>query len=239
MNTTYLFLELRRSLRSPRFMIFTVGFPVIFYLLFSSMYANSDPDAKTVLMAGMAGFGGLTACVSTGTRIAVERSLGWQRQLRLTPLSPSGYMIAKAICGMVVALGPILLVDVIGLATGVSLNPAQWLQVVLGTWVALIPFAVLGVLIGQVATGDSVQAIGSATFMLLSIGGGLWFPPEQMPGWLRDIAHVLPSYWYGGIGRDVVMHDIDAGTTVLVLVAWTVGLGLVVMRRFRADTARV
>ncbi|OLR94331.1 ABC transporter permease [Actinokineospora bangkokensis] len=237
MNARYLALELRRTARAPRFLIFTVGFPVVFYLLFSSVYGGSA-DGKAVLMVGMAAFGGMTAAVSTGTRIAAERAAGWQRQLLLTPLSGTGYLLAKAMTAMVVALGPILLVGAVGAATGVHLPATGWLQALGGTWVALLPFAVLGVLIGQVATADSVQAIGSATFLLLSLGGGLWFPPEQMPAWLRGAVHVLPSYWYGGIGRDVVLHDLRPGQAVAVLAAWTAGLGLVVARRFRADGAR-
>jgi ABC-2 type transport system permease protein len=241
-NTKYLALETSRIIRAPRFLIFTVGFPVVFYLLFSSIYANQagDPGAmRAAVMVGMAAFGGLTAAVSTGSRIAVERGTGWQRQLRLTPLSGSAYLVTKAMVGMLVALGPLVLVCAIGFATGARLDPAGWVQVVAGTWLGLIPFAVLGVLIGQLATPDSVQAIGSATFMLLSIGGGLWFPPELMPSWLNTLAHVLPSFWYGGIGRDAVLHQGVTMRTVLVLGVWTVALALVAARRFRADTARV
>jgi ABC-2 type transport system permease protein len=244
MNAKYLALEIRRVVRAPRFLIFTVGFPVVFYLLFSSIYGGQGSAAdqtatKAWLMAGMAAFGALTAAVSTGTRIAVERGAGWQRQLRLTPLSGGAYLVTKALVGMVVAIGPLLLVCLIGAATGVRLDAAGWGQLVLGTWVGLLPFAVLGVLIGQLATPDSVQAIGSATFMLLSIGGGLWFPPQVMPDWLSRLAHVLPSFWYGGIGRDAVSGQGVTTQTVLVLGVWTVVLALVAARRFRADTARV
>lgn len=242
MSIRYLALETSRIVRAPRFLIFTVGFPVVFYLLFSSIYSNQGSDTgplRAGLMVGMAAFAGLTAAVSTGTRIAVERGTGWQRQLRLTPLSGSAYLVTKAMVGMLVAIGPLVLVCAIGAATGVTLEPDGWVQVVGGTWLGLIPFAVLGVLIGQLATPDSVQAIASATFMLLSVGGGLWFPPELMPSWLATLAHVLPSYWYGGIGRDAVLNQGVSMQTVLVLGAWTAVLALAAARRFRADTARV
>jgi ABC-2 type transport system permease protein len=238
MNLRYLVIETRRVVRSPRFLITTVGMPVAFYLLFSSMGGKGDPTAKAVMMAGMAGFGGLTAAVSTGARIAAERAAGWQRQLRLTPLPPSAYLVAKALLGMLVALGPMLLVYGIGVATGVHLDAGEWALLVVGTWLALTPLAVLGVLVGQIATPDSVQAIGGATFMLLSLGGGLWFPPDAMPAWLQQIAHALPSYWMGGIGRDVVQHHAFQQKAIWVLLAWTVGLGIGVARRFRAQTAR-
>ncbi|GDY31393.1 ABC transporter permease [Gandjariella thermophila] len=244
MNIKYLALETRRVIRAPRFLIFTVGFPVVFYLLFSNLYGNQGGAAEQAatrawIMAGMAAFGALTAAVSTGTRIATERGAGWQRQLRLTPLSGGAYLVTKALVGMLVSVGPLLLVCAVGAATGVRLDAAAWAQLVIGTWLGLLPFAVLGVLIGQLSTPDSVQPIGSATFMLLSIGGGLWFPPELMPTWLNRLAHVLPSFWYGGIGRDAVGHQGVTMQTVLVLGVWTVGLALVAARRYRADTARV
>jgi ABC-2 type transport system permease protein len=240
-NVKYFVLELKRVVRAPRFLIFTVGFPVVFYLVFSSIYSKGQDvgAVKAAVMVGMAAFGGLTAAVSTGTRIAVERGSGWQRQLRLTPLPGSQYLVAKALLGMVVGLGPLLLVCLIGGLTGASVTGAGWAQIVLGTWVALLPFAVLGVLIGQFASADSVQVIGSATFMLLSLAGGLWFPPDMMPSWLSNLAHVLPSFWYGGIGRGVLSGSLDVTRTALVLAAWTVGLAVVSARRFRADTARV
>ncbi|KAA2266051.1 ABC transporter permease [Solihabitans fulvus] len=241
MNVKYLALEIKRVVRNPRFLIFTVGLPVVFYFLFSSINAQgNDADrVRVVVMVGMAAFGGLTAAVSSGTRIAVERGAGWQRQLRLTPMSGGAYLVTKALVGMIVGLGPLLLVCLIGGLTGVHLTAAEWLQVTAGTWIGLLPLAILGVLVGQLATPDSVQAIGSGVFLLLSMFGGLWFPPAAMPSWLANIAHVVPSFWYGGIGRGVVFHDLNVGTTVLVLGAWTVGLAALAARRFRADTARV
>jgi ABC-2 type transport system permease protein len=38
-------------------------------------------------LVGLTAFGTMNTVLSTGTRIAGERSVGWNRQLRLTPLS--------------------------------------------------------------------------------------------------------------------------------------------------------
>ena len=40
-------------------------------------------------MVSMAGFGAMIAAIAGGARIAAERSVGWNRQLRLTPLAPA------------------------------------------------------------------------------------------------------------------------------------------------------
>ena len=38
-------------------------------------------------MVGLTAFGTMNAVLSTGARIAGERAVGWNRQLRITPLS--------------------------------------------------------------------------------------------------------------------------------------------------------
>ena len=39
-------------------------------------------------MVSMGLFGSMSAAIGSGGTIAVERGLGWNRQLRLTPLQP-------------------------------------------------------------------------------------------------------------------------------------------------------
>ena len=46
-------------------------------------------------MAGMAAVGTMIAVLSSGARIAAERSAGWTRQLRITPLTAGDYFGAK------------------------------------------------------------------------------------------------------------------------------------------------
>ena len=43
----------------------------------------------------MIAFGAMTAVIAGGARIAAERSVGWNRQLRITPLAPARYFRAK------------------------------------------------------------------------------------------------------------------------------------------------
>jgi ABC-2 type transport system permease protein len=174
--------------------------------------------------------------------VSLERSVGWQRQLRLTPLSGPGYLVAKGITGMMLAIPAVVLVPIIGVVVeGVSLDPAGWLRVVLGTWLAVIPFALLGLLIGQIGTPETMQPIMSIVMMVMSLIGGIFIPIDTMPDWLLNVAHVLPSYWLGQIGRGAVTADLatSLGKAVLVLALWTVGLGFAVVRRYQRDSARV
>lgn len=242
MSLGYLVLEVRRSFRNTRFLIFSIAFPILLFLLYVSIFTNGDQVAVGVLMISMTAFGALSAALSAGGRVALERSVGWQRQLRLTPLSGPGYLATKGITGMLIALPAVVLVPLVGaVAEGVSLDWAGWLRVTIGIWLAAIPFALMGLLIGQIGTPDTMQPIMSLTMMVMSLIGGIFIPIDSMPGWLTDIARVLPSYWLGQVGRGAVTTDlsVDLGQAVLVLAIWTAVLGVAVVRRYRRDSARV
>ena len=242
MSVTYLLLEVRRATRNGRFLIFSILFPVLLFLLYVGIFANGDEAVVGILMVNMTAFGALSAALFAGGRVALERSLGWQRQLRLTPLSGSGYLAAKGITGMMLAVPAVVLVPLIGgIAEGVSLDAGGWLRVTIGIWLAVIPFALIGLLIGQVGTPDSMQPIMSITMMTMSLLGGIFIPIDSMPDWLMKVSHLLPSYWLGQVGRGAVTTDlsVDLGQAVLVLAAWTVVLGVAVVRRYRRDSARV
>lgn len=242
MSFGYLILEVRRAVRNRRFLIFSVAFPVVLFLLYVSIFTGGDKTGIGVLMVSMTAFGALSASMFAGGRVSLERSLGWQRQLRLTPLSGAGYLLAKGITGMLLALPAVVLVPVVGVVLeGVSLDAAGWLRVTLGIWLAVIPFALFGLLIGQSGTPDSVQQITSLTMLVMSLVGGIIIPIDTMPHWLLNIAHVLPSYWLGQVGRGAVTTDlsVNLGEAVLVLAIWTAVLGVAVVRRYRRDSARV
>lgn len=242
MSFGYLAVEVRRVLRSTRFLVFSVVFPVLLFLLYVAIFAGDDTAAVGVLMVNMTAFGALSATLFAGGRFAVERAAGWQRQLRLTPLSGSGYLAAKGVTAMLLALPAVVLVPLIGaVVEGVSLDAAGWVRVTVGVWLAVVPFALIGLLIGQLGTPDSIQPIMSLTMMVMSLLGGIFIPVDSMPGWLLDVARILPSYWLGQVGRGAVTTElsVDLGKAALVLALWTVAVGFGVARRYRRDSARV
>lgn len=242
MSMTYLLLEVRRGMRNGRFLIFSIAFPVLLFLLYVGIFADGNKEVIGVLMVNMTAFGALTAAMFAGGRVALERALGWQRQLRLTPLSGPGYLVGKGITAMMLAIPAVVIVPVIGaVAEGVSLDAGGWLRVTLGIWLAAIPFALIGLFIGQVSTPESMQPIMSITMMTMSMLGGVFILIDSMPDWLSKIAHILPSYWLGQVGRGAVTTtlSVNLGQAVLVLAGWTLVLGVAVTRRYRRDSARV
>jgi ABC-2 type transport system permease protein len=241
-NATYLRMEIRRLLRNRRVLIFSMLMPAILILVFGST-ATGDLDgvsAKAYLMVSMGLFGSMSAAIGSGGSIAVERGLGWNRQLRLTPLNPGKYVLSKVILSLLMALPPLAIAYLLGgLALDVRLPAGTWLLVGLGSWLGALPFAALGVVIGYIARPDSVQQVSGLLYMLLAAFGGLWIPVEVMPHLMRSIAEFTPAYWVGQVARSPLFHHGQLSMhAVVVLLGWAAGLGLVALRRYQADTAR-
>src|SRR5215469_12692338 len=113
--TAYFSLELRRALHDRRYLALVVGWPVAAYLLFSTVFGSAADRAEGLaphveIMVAMAAFGAMGAVLmATGPRLATERQSGWERQLRLTPLSVPGAMLARVGAAMVLTLPAICL----------------------------------------------------------------------------------------------------------------------------------
>src|SRR3954447_26518270 len=131
---SYTRFELLRTFRSRRFFVFSLGFPLILYFVIAgpnrhdANFGGSGIPAPLYLMVGLAAFGTMSAMLSTGARIANERALGWNRQLRITPLTPRAYFRGKVLTGYAMAFASLALLYAAGLALGVSLPVADWVR---------------------------------------------------------------------------------------------------------------
>ena len=90
-------------------MILALGFPLVLYFLIAAPnrheqnLGGSGISAPLYLMVGLVAFGTMNAVLGSGARIAAERATGWNRQLRLTPLSPRTYFRTKVLTGYMLA----------------------------------------------------------------------------------------------------------------------------------------
>ncbi|MDT8916101.1 ABC transporter permease [Amycolatopsis sp. PS_44_ISF1] len=243
MNFVHLRLEILRIIRSPQFALFTIAVPLGMFLLFDSLFGDgTGPDGirtGVTTMIDMGAYGAMSGALFTGTRVATERTDGWQRQLRLTPMRGPGYLVVKLAAALAMALPVVLVVFVAGALGGVDLTAAQWLLCGLALWLGALPFAVLGLLLGLFGQGDTVGAMTGALMLPLGVFGGLWMPLSIMPAWMSAVAHFFPTFWLGRVATLPVSHGSGFGLAVVVLAAWLVAPAVVVVRRFRLDTAKV
>jgi ABC-2 type transport system permease protein len=245
---TYARFELLRTFRNGRFFIFSLVFPLIMYFLIAGPNKNVHNLGQTDGFAGyfaplyymvsLAAWGGMTAVIAGGARIAAERSVGWNRQLRLTPLSTRNYFRTKVATGYVMALVSLALLYLSGVMLGVRLPADKWLQMTGLILVALIPFAAIGIFMGHVLTVDSMgPALGGVTAVLAFLGG-TWFPITG-GGFFRVLAECLPSYWLVQAGRVGLGGQVWDGKAWLCIVVWTAVFAFLAMKAYQRDTKRV
>lgn len=246
MNLKYVRYELLRLTRNKRFFIFSLGFPLALYLTIAGSNKKQMIDLGTFsitfplyYMVSMAGYGAMIAAISGGARIAAERSVGWNRQLRLTPLRPRVYFRVKVLTAYLMALVSIALLYIAGISYGVRIDPfSRWLGMTALILVGLLPFIALGVLAGHLLTVDSMGPAlggGSAFFGFL---GGQWFPlPDH--GVLHYIGEAIPSYWLTQASHVGIGGNAWGALGWTVVAAWTVVAGALAIWAYRRDTARV
>ncbi len=234
--------EIVHAWRNVRLLIFTLLLPI---LLFSAFSAASEGDTIGALdvapyiMISMASFGAMNAVLGTAGRISVERSIGWNRQLRLTALSGPQYVIGKVAIGFTLAILPIVAVFADARATrGVSLSAGTYLGAGASILLGLIPLGGFAIWLGYLVRPESMQAVTGGVFSLLALAGGIWVPVENFPDWLADIVKLLPMYWSAQAGRAVLEGGWIGPRGLVTLAIWAVVLGGIGGRAYLRDQLR-
>jgi ABC-2 type transport system permease protein len=239
--STYTRYEVLRTVRNTRFFLFSLVFPLILFLLVAGPNRHAQLGGisfPVYYMSGMAAWGTMAAVIAGGARIAAERSVGWNRQLRLTPLTTRAYIGTKVLTGYVMALASIVLLYVAGTSVGVRLSLARWVTMTALILLGLVPFAAMGIALGHTLTIESMgPAMGGIT-SLLALLGGAWGPIGET-GLVHGAVQFLPSYWLVQAAKSAVNGGAWPLRGWLVMAAWTVGLTVLAMRAFRRDTERV
>jgi ABC-2 type transport system permease protein len=243
-NATLLFLELRRMLRNRRTVIFSLVMPVAFYFMFGTGQKYSDRSAghgnvAGFIMISMALYGAMLSTTGGGAMVAVERSQGWSRQLRLTPLTAPAYIAVKVLVAMVLGAIAVLVTYAAGASSSAHMDGPVWVETAVLAWVGSLVFAAFGVFMGYLLPSENVMQILGPVLALFAFLGGLFVPLDQLGSTFRTIATYTPMY-----GLNQIVHAPLTGTSpgmaaVVNVLVWLAIFAAGAVWRFRRDTARV
>lgn len=230
-SRTFFFTEIKRQLRNPYTLSFTLGMPLVLYLMFG---VNTDAAELSVghgnvsfyVMASMAAFGAATAMSSMCSLAASEVGQGWGRQIALTPLSMLGYALTKLLTAVCFSALSVSAVFVLGAFTGAEADDL-WRWFAVGGLILLLScmFGLFGLGVGLAFNPDSAAALASISITFFSFFGNLFMP---LSGTMLDIAHFTPLYGYAALARWPITEGalVSGGSdplwvVVLNIVAWT------------------
>jgi ABC-2 type transport system permease protein len=248
-NLTLLGIELKRRLANRRTLVFTLALPIVLYVVIGVPQLNTPlgdtPVAQggvsvaAYIMVSMAVYGSMFSSAAAGGAVAIERAMGWSRQLRLTPLNPIANIATKIIAGLMLGLISVVGAFLAGAISGVQLEWQQWLACGLIAWLTSVIFTALGLLLGYLVPSDNVMQFLGPILGFLAIFGGLFVPLSNFPVIMQDIGVWLPVYGVGELSRAPLTGSgfdlLGLGNVILWLVIFSVGAALA----FRRDTKRV
>jgi len=242
-NLTVLGIELRRMLRNRRTIIFTLVLPAALLLSFGGQKGWDDRSGSgnvaAYILISMALYGAALTAAAGGSMVALERSLGWSRQLRLTPLKPVVYILIKALVALVMGGLAIAAVNVVGVLQGKAVMPTHvWIVTPFLTLACTLTFAALGVFIGYVVPGENAMQILGPGLALMSFLGGVFIPLDQYSNVVRHIAYWTPMFGPSEIARSLLTHELP-WYAVVNAVGWFAIFVLGAAWRMSKDTARV
>ena len=242
--------------RNPASAFFTFAFPLMFLVIFTSIFGGDQVelqrfllDTATYYVGAMAAFGVVSACF---TNIAItttfNRDAGILKRLRGTPLPPGSYMMARVLHATVV--GAILVVLTLAFGNLVYDSPlpsaGHLAEFVAAFLVGALAFAALALaLTALIPNAEAAPPVVNAVILPLLFLSGIFIPlDDESPAWMKVVGDVFPVKHFAEAMRAGFLGDVTMVTPagpvrpfvfdwwdVAIVAAWGV-VGLVLAARF-------
>lgn len=188
--------------RDPAATFFTVALPVIFMVLFISLFgddtevvAGREIDIATFYVPGIMVLSLVSATfVNLAINLTTYRERGTLKRLRGTPLPAWVFIGGRIIAAVVIVIAMLIAVVVVGLLYGVDLPPARaWVGLLLALVVGTAAFSCLGIaLTAIIPTENAAPAIANALVLPLYFISGVFIPITQAPEWVARAGEIFP-----------------------------------------------
>jgi ABC-2 type transport system permease protein len=217
--------------------------PLGFYLMFGlayGKYAAGDGNTNAVTLAMMGIYGAAMTAMAPAYALPKERMSGWNRQLRLTPLRPLVYVLAKVVAAVVSALTCLVVLYAVALALGQAKMPlSAWFGTLGIAWAGALGFAAVGLFVGLIMNKGEPAAVIVPLMLACSFLSGAFQIPVTGPVW-DTVSSIVPM---GGLvkwsqslfGSEVATTDWKVWVNA---VGWTLVGTVIAAVAYAKDTKR-
>jgi ABC-2 type transport system permease protein len=240
--------DLRAFLRNGQSRFFTLALPVLFLVIFASVFGGSSHTVKVSggriptsvsYVPGIMTLGIIAAAfINLVISVTAQRETGVLKRRRATPVPASAIIAGRALTAVVTGLWITVVLLVIGWAAyGANVPartaPALAVTVVIGT----VSFCCLGYALASfIHNEDAAQPITQALVLPLYFISGVFVAISVLPHWLVDVASVFPvRHLAAALLVAYNPHTRGsgfAGVDLLIVAAWGVGGLIIALRRF-------
>jgi ABC-2 type transport system permease protein len=208
--------DLLAVLRNRQSRFFTLILPILFLVIFVSVFGNnkvgpSNVKASTYYVPGISALAVIAGSfVNLVISITAQRESGVLKRRRATPV-PAWVLIAgRTLTAVVVSVTVMLVVLLIGrFAYGVRLPASTIPGVAVAAVVGSITFCCLAYALTTVIhSADAAQPMVQAIMLPLYFISGVFIPNVNLPSWLRHVAELFPVQHLA----DALHHAFDPAT---------------------------
>ncbi|MGA8044747.1 MAG: ABC transporter permease [Dermatophilaceae bacterium] len=193
--------ELVSLLRQPLTMILSVGFPLVFFVLLSTLIGNAVVDESTgvrlvqFLAPALASFGVIMATFSfLASGLSDARATGVLKRQTGTPLPRWALIGGRIGAAVILGLLSVSLILVVGVvAYDLQLFGRSFATVVVTLLVSSFTFAALGIALALLLSRPPIViAVTNGIAIVLAFISGVFIVSGTTPAWMDSVAWVFP-----------------------------------------------
>ena len=188
-------------LRNPVWLIVGIVQPLFYLVLFapllkSALHTTSNADAYRIFVPGLLVLLAMFGPLFTGFALIAELRAGVIERSRVTPVSRLALLLGRSLRDVVSLLVQAILLTVVALAFGLSVNLGDvLLAYLLLALIALMLSAVSYATALKLKSEDALAPLLNTVVQPVMLTAGILLPLAASPGWLKRIADFNPFSW--------------------------------------------
>lgn len=185
--------------RNPAASFFTVVLPLIFLVIFTSIFGNNElPNGAKVATLYVPGILTLAIVSATAVNAAItmtaRRERGVLKRVRGTPVPPWIFVLSQALSGVVLSVLMTIIIALVGrLLYGVEVQFETLPSLVISLFLGATAFSAIGLALTTVIPSeDAAPAVTNAIFLPLYFVSGVFIPDTEVPNWVGTVGNLFP-----------------------------------------------
>ena len=221
-------IEWIKTMRTWMTFVLSIGLPVFFFLLFSSMEFSSNSQEQkayiTSYMLTMTAFSMSSFGFFTFPAMLVEdKTNHWVTYIEHSLVPIWQYYLSKVFRVIFCFSLSIFLTFSCGaFFCYVTMPINHWLGAAFFLLLSSLLFLACGLLISQLKSQQLMTLIGNIAFLGLAILGGSWMPIETFPGWIQTISKLTPTYHVNQLVTQFVQNNQFAWQSLIIILSYAI-----------------